>query len=174
MKVGSLYEMGVWNERHVYVHYIHADSMGPIVQVYECERPLSSPLTGMSLSDCIKPFGQVICGIGAAVKNKRWKAVAVVPPPEKIEAKFIGRGLPDREGKNVWWLYDGTREMRIGSVLPPDLLQVESLSIWPAELLEDRIRTGTNPFSLEAMSKWGPLGSPEAAEKIRRILGDEN
>lgn len=56
---------------------------------------------------------------------------------------------------NTWWLFDGRKERMLRAGVPEELRNLEVLQGWSAELIEDRMRTGTNPFSYEARNAWG-------------------
>jgi hypothetical protein len=90
----------------------------------------------------------------AALKNGLVKVVGNVPVPDSLAALPIFRnGVPHPKTKkvDVWWLWDGTKEWRVGT-LTPEERKYPLLGIWNYPLLVERIETHWKP---ENDPVWG-------------------
>jgi hypothetical protein len=147
VKVGDIVLVGTFNESRTIAHYVVADrDRGPFVQLYQCPDDWQ---VGQGLVKCKALFGPLLVGIGHAVRTGRWSVLGHISPEPFSVPKFLMQG-----GGETWFLLDGTKETRLDSGVPTEYQNLETLSVWPAELLEERIRTGVNPISYTARRAW--------------------
>lgn len=147
-KVGDIVSVPVDDGRIVIGHYLSDDpENGPIVQFYSC------PLTWVpsnGVGNCTPLFLPIIVGIVHACRIGRWRIVDHEEVKEFKQPTFISTssyaGHP-----GTWWLHDAGKDVELGMEVPHSLRDKETRVVWSAELLEERIRTGTNPFSYEAI-----------------------
>ncbi len=152
VKVGDIVRIGTFQSQLVVGHYVHADDQGPFIQLYNCDLQWT-PQDG--LAACNTLFTPILVGIGHAIRSGRWERLGNVTPQRFQYPRFLMHA-----GGVTWYLFDGKREKLVGSVVPPELRTLETLTVWSAELLEERLASGENPFSYEAISRWptGPRG----------------
>ena len=89
---------------------------------------------------------QFICffPLHSAVKRKIVSIIGAHPVPTGVNEfpLFRAAGIPNPgTGELDWWLWDGSREWRVGS-LTPDQRSLPIRSIWNEALLMDRIASG--------------------------------
>lgn len=146
-KTGDLISVIVDHEFAYIAHYLGvlADN-GPIIQLYRCAKEWQ-PESG--LANCAPLFAPLLVGIGAAVRSGRWRIIGRAPVQPYRAPQFLMQGA-----SNVWFLFENGRERRLGSQVGEELRDLETLSVWSAELLEQRIVSGVNPFSYDARSSW--------------------
>ncbi len=146
LTVGSVARVMELDERQILAHYVHAGERGPFVQLYRCPQNWSDT---QGWADCEKVLTPVIVGIGAAVGSGRWPLIGHIPPEPFVYPTYLMNA-----GPRSWYVFDGTSERFLGDSVPAELQQLEHLSVWSAELLEERLQTGINLLSYERIRNW--------------------
>lgn len=111
---------------------------GPLVEFYECPFGWTSEA---GLSGCRKLFGPVLVGINPPVREGRWSIIGFIPITGYEPPLFLMMGPP------LWWVYDGSNERPVGGRLPKEYHELELLEVFSYQLIEERIRDGSTPFS---------------------------
>jgi hypothetical protein len=131
----------------VVAHYLcDIPEHGPLVQIHHCPEHW---VPSMGVPDCDPLFPPVLVGIWHATKTGRWPVIGRIPlecverPSFLVTNSFAGH-------QGEWWLDDGKKETLLGRQVPKEFQHLEVSVVWSAELLEDRIETGINPYSYEA------------------------
>jgi len=124
---------------------------GPLIQIYRC--PPRWTVDNGFLA-CPKPFPPIVAGIGAATKSSRWTIVGNVTLDCIEVPKFLASNARKGIRQATWWLKENGKDEKIGLVVPEHLQGLEVLVVWSAELIEERLETGVNPFSYERMVGW--------------------
>jgi hypothetical protein len=133
------------NQDIIYAHYVELDRYGALVSLYACDH-------AWSIKDGFTSFrylfGPVLCGVNPPVRHGDWTIVgALPPPPDYRHPAFLSMSYGKPPHRPYWWLYDGKDERRIGTDVPEEFKPLELLSVWPAVLIEERLRSGTNTDS---------------------------
>lgn len=145
LRIGDICEIPLPSGKKGFAQYVHYDkNFGPVVQVYALVTD-TTPSVDEILRSGAK-FPPVITGVQSAVKVGLWSVIGHAEIGAPIALRFRN-GVPDKTGKvQVWWLYDGERETRVGR-LPPGAERYELLIVWAQDALAKRIDTGENPFA---------------------------
>lgn len=130
----------------IVAHCVHMDNHGAYVDIFECPNDW---LPDGGFKGCQKRLGPILAGIGHAIKSGRWRYLGWVQPEPFEYPKFLMNAGPDS-----WYLFDGKNQVRLGATVPASLQGLENLSVWPAEVLEERIATGINLLSYDRVKKW--------------------
>jgi len=143
-KIGDLIEIPT-PKGMAYAQYTHKHNnppkFGPLLRVFPGlydERP-----DDFSRIVNLKPQIITFFPLGAACNRKIVTIVSNEPVPEEAKAFPTFRsGIRDREGKvNCWWLWDGQREWKVGS-LSPGMEKFPIRGVWSDTLLIERIVKG--------------------------------
>ncbi len=150
-KVGDVMRIMDLDGGVVYGHYILANSLGPLVRIYICDAEIHQPCDVLNGK---RPFDAVACGVNPPVREGRWSIVGRCEIDDPESPQFLSGGDAGPNDQRSWWIVDGTMERRLGPIVPENLRDLEMAVVWSADLLEERIRTGTNLFGYEARMKW--------------------
>lgn len=137
-------------ERNLYAHYVRMSQRdGAFLTFYECEGRWQS---SSDICQCKQILGPILVGVDAAIRSGRWRIAGKAPVHDARIPNFLMWSGPDGDGKHTWWLYDGITESVLGHEVSPELQGLETLSVWPAELVEDRLATGKNPMAYDTFA----------------------
>jgi len=153
-RVGDVMQMLGFADKAVYAHYISAERrIGSMIQVYIGINAVDQPCDVLALS---KPFPPVLCGVNPPVREGQWVIIGSCLKYLFEFPEFLSGGRPELDGTRNWFLVKGTQHVRLGNEVPAELQHLECNFICPYEDIEERIRTGVDPFSYEAIMKWKP------------------
>jgi hypothetical protein len=146
LKVGHVLEIPLSMDRKAYGQYVFADKrMGPLFQVFDLITDTTVQLE--ELRGVKAMFPPVITGLRAAVRLDLWKVVGWIPVEEFVYPNFVSTLYNQKTGKaGIWFLWNGTRDIRIGSKLPEKYKKLEFLIVWSPCDVATRIETGYYPF----------------------------
>ncbi len=152
LEVGSIIKILEQDHLTWYAHYVHFDPRnGTFIQVYRCKSDVS---IDQITSRCEKAFPEVLCSLSSPIREGRWEVVGIEEPPTFKYPQFLMQGAPQLDGGFLWWIYDGVEERPMDGGVPVHLQDLETLTVWSAVLLEERIMSGKNPFSYENRQSW--------------------
>ena len=144
-KIGDIFEIPLSDGRRAYGQYLHYSKMGPIVRVFDLISEGDVTIEQIVTSQPL--FPPVITGLFAAIKNKLWKIIGYRPVMNFVHSKFVSTLYNQQTGKaGIWFLWDGGRDIKIGSTLPSEYRGLEFLVVWNPQDIVDRIETGEIPF----------------------------
>jgi hypothetical protein len=133
------------SRKKAYGQYLHYSTMGPIIQVFDILA--KDDVTIEQIMTSHRLFPPVITGLFAAIKNKVWKIIGYRPVTNFVHPQFISTLYNQQTGKaGIWFLWDGERDLKIGSALPSEYKGLEFLVVWNPQDIVDRIETGEIPF----------------------------
>lgn len=136
---GDVIRIGEFAGRLIIGHYVMADEdNGPLIQFFSCDMEWSIE-TG--IPGCKELFCTYV-GVNPPIRSGRWQILGRITPPKHLKRKFLMQGLYGKEERPTWWLYEDGKEKFIGADVPHELQELEVLSVWPWELLEDRFESG--------------------------------
>lgn len=128
-------------------HYLVADrENGPFVQFFRCSVNWTPSL---GFEGCEPLFPPLLVGIGYAVRTGRWSVIGNVKPARVQIPRYLMQGPGD-----TWFLFEGGSERMLGTEVAEELQDLETLSVWSPEMIEERIRSGINPFSYQSRRRW--------------------
>lgn len=144
-KVGDFLQIPLSDGRYAYGQYVfHDDIKGPLLQVFD--RFTSVPVDVEHVELAGPLFPPVVTYLNHAVRTGRWQIIGTRPVAKFTYPGFIN-GIEDSDGKiNMWWLWDGLRETRLGPMLPDRYKSLEFQVLWTLDSVEERIRSGSDPY----------------------------
>jgi hypothetical protein len=151
-KIGDVLKIPLPDGRSAYGHYIFNDPQkGPLVQIFDLITNRHVEIE--ELIDSKPLFPPIVTGIKHAVRSGRWKVIGNYPVTNFQYPKFL-MGVADSNGNvNTWWLWNGQKEICLGSnPIPDEYKSLELLWGWSLEKIEQRIQTGSDPL-LEKIKK---------------------
>ena len=144
-QIGDIFSIPLSNGGKAYAQYLHYSKMGPIIQVFDLISASDVATDKLLLSKFM--FPPVITGLFAAIAGRSWKVIGNHPIKNFVHPKFISTLYNQKTGKaGIWFLWDGEREIKIGSVLPEEYKNLEFLIVWNPMNVVHRIETGEVPF----------------------------
>jgi hypothetical protein len=152
-KEGDIFEIPIPNGKKSYGQYLHYSKMGPIIQIFSLISEGDVTINRILGS---KPlFPPVITGLFAALKEKKWRIIGHEPITDFVHPMFVTTLYDQHTGEaSVWFLWDGQRDIRIGSVLPQEYKNLEFLVVWDPSNVVHRIETGEMPFPYADLIKY--------------------
>lgn len=152
-RIGDIVFVGHFGEDQVIGHYLAGPpKREPLVQFYRCSK---SWTVEQGLSSCRPTFPPVIVGILIAVRTGRWSVIGHINPGRVPEPLFLMSNARRGAGEAFWWLRRDGKQIELGTNVPEKYRTLEVHGGWSAELIEERIATGVDPFGYEARMKWG-------------------
>jgi hypothetical protein len=143
-KIGDVLQIPIGQGVFAYGQFVELDPHnGPVVRVFKLKSDSVPSEDELQQSGLM--FPPVIVGINDPVRSGRWKVVRNQPLDSYQPPVFLSGQYHKDGGIAVWWLINGASETCIGTVLPEEYRTLESVAVWPAEWLEERIRAGTHP-----------------------------
>lgn len=144
-KVGDYLQIPLSDGRYAYGQYVFwHESEGPLLQIFDL-----IAISPVAVNDLVgtKPlFPPIVTYLNHAVRTGRWQIIGSSPISRFAYPGFIS-GNPDKSGViREWWYFDGKNEQRIGPKLPERLKGLEFQMLWSLESVEERIRTGHDPY----------------------------
>jgi len=143
LKIGDIVEFKT-AKGYAYAHYTHKDDQyGSLLRVYSRiyeEKPsnINSMVNGKETFSCFFP-------LSAAVSKKIVTIVGNVEvSQDKMQFPIFRSGLSLPDKPIVWWLWDGQREWRVGT-LTQEQTKLPVLGIWNDTLIIERIESGWTP-----------------------------
>jgi hypothetical protein len=151
-KEGDVFEIPLTSGKKAYGWYLNYSPMGPLIQVFSLVSASDVTIDQVLAS---KPlFPPVLTGLFAAIKNEKWKIVGHKPVTNFSHPKFVSTLFDHRIGRaEIWYLWDGEKEMKIGPILPDEYKSLEFLVVWDPSNVVDRIETGEIPFPYAELIK---------------------
>lgn len=149
LRIGSVLEIPLSDGRKAYGQYVFKDErMGPLVQIFDLVADRELPIDELlaQLSDARPLFRPVITGLFAAVQAGVWKIVGQMPVGKFVYPEFISAMHENYEQLGHWFLWNGTRSIKLGRTLPPKYKDLEFLVVWSPHDIAKRIETGYNPY----------------------------
>jgi len=145
VKVGDIFEIPLSSGKKAYGQYVFRDRMGPMIQVFDLIT--NTKIHVEQLRDSKPLFPPIITGLSAAIKKEFWKVVGHLPVEKFEYPNFISTLYNDKTGKaGIWFLYNGEKYGRIGTILPKELKKLAFLIVWSPHDVVYRIETGEYPF----------------------------
>jgi hypothetical protein len=145
VKIGDVVEVNT-EKGYAYCLYTHKHKQyGALLRVWS--RQYAEPLTHFDALVREPPTFSCFFPLGAAVKRQLVRVVGRVAVPSELEPFPIFRsGMVDPATRKVavWWLWDGTKEWRIGS-LEPAQRALPISEVWNDTALRQRIESGWTP-----------------------------
>lgn len=144
-KIGDVIEIDT-GQGLAYAHYSHQHAMyGALLRVFadlKADRPVD--LVGVVAG---KPTFLTFFPLAAAVKRKIVSIAGHVPLSEDAKQfpTFRAGVVDPRTGRVAqWWLWDGEKEVRVGS-LTAEIRCLSIRGVWNDTLLKERILSGWTP-----------------------------
>jgi hypothetical protein len=152
VKVGDIFEIPLSGGRNAFGYYLYYSKKGPIVQIYnlisENDIEIEEIIKGRPL------FPPVITGLHVTVNSGIWKVIGNIPVVGFVHPMFVSTLYDEKTGKAVlWFLWDGQKDIRIGTILPEKYKSLEFLIVWNPESIERRIETGEIPYPYSELIK---------------------
>lgn len=147
VKIGDCVVIPLPDGRYAYGQYVHYDRVsqyGYMVRVFDLiTDEIVSPARLQSRKLLFPP---VFVSLESALKSRRWRIIGALPVENFSYPLF--RACPEKEAgvHHDWELWDGEAMQFLGK-LPDKFRDLECVGIWGAEILEERIMTGNNPFA---------------------------
>ena len=152
-KVGDIFEIPLSNGRKAYGQYLYFGKMGPIIQVFKLITKEDIPI--QQIIEAKPLFPPVITGLFAAIKNKLWKVIGNNPVTTFTHPKFVSTLYNQSTGKaGIWFLWDGEKDIRLGTDLSPEYKGLEYLVVWNPKNITQRIESGEMPFPYGDLLKY--------------------
>jgi hypothetical protein len=153
IKVGDIFEIPLSEERKAFGYYLHYSKKGPIIQVYNLISKRD-----IELNEIVKEkplFPPVITGLYAALNAGVWKVIGNIPVVGFVHPSYVSTLYNEITGEaGIWFLWDGQKDFRIGSILPEKYKFLEFLIVWNPKSIERRIETGEIPFPYGDLIKY--------------------
>lgn len=146
VKIGDCVVIPLPDGRYAYGQYVHYDRVsqyGYMVRVFDL---ITEEIVSIARLQSRKIlFPPVFVALEGALKTGRWRVIGSLPVEEFTYPQF--RVCPARTPGiyHDWELWDGKYRVFLGK-LPEKFRDLECVGIWGAEILEERIMTGNNPF----------------------------
>lgn len=152
-KVGDIFSIPLADGKMGYGQYLHYSKMGPIIQIFnlisDAEASIEEVISAKPL------FPPIITGLFAAIKDGSWRVIGNRPVPNFVHPKFLSTLYdPDTGRAGMWFLWDGEKDIKIGTTLSPEYKEFEFLVIWTPQHVVDRIETGKIPFPYGELIKY--------------------
>jgi hypothetical protein len=145
IQVGDCYAIPLRDKSFAYCQYVCWNKLlGFLVRVFD--RVTKEVVPVKDLERAGELFPPVFVGLRASVKSNRWRRIGSLPLEAFTFPKFRCTAILKPGTYENWFLWDGEAEQFIGK-LTPEQRGLELRVVWGDELLEDRIETGTNPYS---------------------------
>jgi hypothetical protein len=144
--IGSIFEIPLSDRRFAYGQYVFKDTkMGPIVKIFDL---ISDTQIQFEQFDVVKPlFPPIITGLFAAIRSGMWKVIGKKAVEGFVYPNFISTFFNEKNGEaGVWFLWDGSKSVRLGTQLPEKYKNLEYLMVWNPPDVVKRIETGEYPF----------------------------
>ncbi len=146
LRIGDIIEIPLSNNRKSYAQYILRDlHVGPLIQV---KNLILTEDFSLDKFRTAKPlFPPVSTGLFAAIRTGLWSIVGNLLVENFVYPGFISTFYDEKTGKaRIWFLWDGTKDIRIGWNLPESYKKLEFLCVWSPYDVMERIETGEIPF----------------------------
>ena len=144
LKIGDVFEIPLSNGNESYGQFLSRTKMGALVQVYDVSSKEINDIEAIVNSP--KLFPPILCGLFAAIKEQIWTVIGNVPVKDFIHPIFVTT-VWDKKGNAIFWsTWDGQKFQKIGKELPEKYKKCEFLSIYPPQMVSERIETKEPPF----------------------------
>lgn len=118
---GDIFEIPLSDGKMAYGWYLYYSKMGPLIQVFDLITSSKEKVLLEQVMSSKPIFPPIITGLFAAIKEKYWRVIGHQPVINFIHPKFVSTFYDEFTGKaNIWFLWDGQKETRIGAFLPED------------------------------------------------------
>lgn len=145
IKVGTIFEIPIFDNQKAYGQYVYKDKMGPIIQVYKLITNIRPSIKAITDSDLM--FPPVITGLFAAIRTGFWISIGFSEVKEFIYPGFVSTFENEETGEaGIWFFWDGENSIRLGEKLPKKYKDKEFLMVWDPHDVVHRIETGEYPF----------------------------
>jgi hypothetical protein len=145
IKVGDIFEIPLSEGRKAFGHYLYFSKKGPLVQIYNIITEKDIEIQEITKAEPL--FPPVITGLHAAIKAKMWRVIGHIAVVDFVHPFFVSTLYNEKTGKaGLWFLWDGQKDVRIGSILPEKYKNLEFLIVWNPKNIERRIETGEMPY----------------------------
>jgi hypothetical protein len=144
IQLGDCFAIPLPGDRFAYCQYVHwNDLLGYLVRVFD---NITSEVVGIQeLERAGVLFPPVFVGLRASVKSNRWRRIGRLGVGSFVFPNFRCTAVLKPGTYQNWYLWDGETERFVGR-LAPEHRSLELRVVWGDELLEDRIKTGNNPY----------------------------
>lgn len=169
IKIGDIIEISLSNGHKAYGQLVCKDKqMGPLIQIFDLTN--DKGIEDIQQLKNVKPlFPPVITGVNAMVRQDLWKVIGHLPIETFVYPNFIRTLYDEKTGKaGTWYLWDGEKNIRIGSRLSDKHKKLEYLIVWSPFDLVERIETGVYPFPYGELIKNNRF-EPRKPAKDRQI-----
>lgn len=144
LKIGDVFEIPLSNGNNGYGQYLFQSKMGPLIQVFDVSSNKIEDVDEIIHSP--KQFPPILCGLKGAVYEQIWTVIGNVPVKDFIHPIFVTT-LWDKKGNAIfWYTWDGQKFSKIDKVLPKEYKKCEFLSVYPPQMVAERIETKEPPF----------------------------
>ncbi len=151
-KVGDVFQIPLSDSRMAYGQYMNLSKMGPIIRIFDLIS--KKDFSTKQIVACKLLFPPVITGLFAAIRDKMWIVVGNEPVSDFVQPRFVSTLYDQRTGNaRIWFLWDGEKTTRIGSVLPSKYKELEFLIVWNPSNVVKRIKSGEMPFPYRDLIK---------------------
>lgn len=148
LNIGDCFAIPLPDGRYAYGQYVffhtEPDGYGYLIRVFKIISTVIIDVTDIQGAELL--FPPVFVGLPAAIRKNRWRMIGLLPIENFSFPLFRATNGYGAGTFHDWRIWDGQKYRFIGD-LPDELHSLEVLAIWGAELLEERIAYGVNPFA---------------------------
>lgn len=139
-KLGDVIEISLANAQFGYAQYTHKHPQyGALLRVFDIREKVTDSSSFFSNGILFSVFFP----LGATINRNIVSVVANLPIPSELQSFPTFRaGTPNKQGSiESWWLWDGEKEWRVGT-LNPEQMKYPIRGVINDTLLVERIKSG--------------------------------